>query len=372
LGEEIAMRSAPNHIRMTWRFPLAILVAAAATALMAPPASAQLAQAAAGVNAGHPTGCDFTPLQIPNVGNTLGFVSVPDPPGTYATCLPESPNSGLQTNTGSSGSISATFLATATSNGPTTYQGNANAVADLATQTVGASASGTTTIIGNFGSDHAGAYGEIGETITPMSASNPTGTGSIKIQFTVTGQISQTFGTAMTALDIGVGGQTSEPFFASDALLAPNGGVPTVTYDGVTSTTGYTTTLGAGGVTVDFDATFLSSAIPITFGQATSFFESLQANAGPQTESSSTGTSTTDFLNTATITGIEMFNAAGAPVTDFTIDTNAGVELGPNGVITQSGGPPPSVPEPATLSLFAAGLGMLGLCRRRKIHGRSN
>lgn len=127
--------------------------------------------------------------------------------------------------------------------------------------------------------------------------------------------------------------------------------------------TGSTVTFNATGVTVDTNATVLSAALPITFGQSFDFSFALTAEALPLNESSlSSGSSGDDFLSTGALTGIEVFDANGNPVSDFMINTDAGVELGPNGVIVTTS----PVPEPSALLLFASGLSALGLYGRRR------
>ena len=360
---------------MAWRSVTAILIGLGALAFTASQASAASIEAGAGVNGGHVSGCVFSEFLLPSVNQTVPGLGVPGAPGTYQNCFPESTNSGIQTNSAASGSVAASFSANANSNGAT-YSGAAAAAANLATQTVGAKADGATNIIGNIAiGDRSAAFGLIDETITPTSASDPTGRGTIKFQFSVDGSTTVTnsafsqaqgiqplLGFAKTQLSLGLSPANISfvgnvvPFQANVALQGNDQPL-------ILPATGSTVTFNATGVTVDTNATVLSAALPITFGQSFDFSFALTAEALPLNESSlSSGSSGDDFLSTGALTGIEVFDANGNPVSDFMINTDAGVELGPNGVIVTTS----PVPEPSALLLFASGLSALGLYGRRR------
>ena len=66
------------------------------------------------------------------------------------------------------------------------------------------------------------------------------------------------------------------------------------------------------------------------------------------------GEADTDFLSTATLTGLELFDANHVQVTQFSLTSASGTNY------------PNPVPEPATLALLLSGLGVLALGVRRK------
>ena len=72
-------------------------------------------------------------------------------------------------------------------------------------------------------------------------------------------------------------------------------------------------------------------------------------------------TDAVDFASSALLTGIELFDAAGNPIPDFSIDSGSGTVYDANGVHLTS-----AAPEPATPAVFGLGLAGLGFTRRRR------
>ncbi|HEV7574614.1 MAG TPA: PEP-CTERM sorting domain-containing protein [Caldimonas sp.] len=73
------------------------------------------------------------------------------------------------------------------------------------------------------------------------------------------------------------------------------------------------------------------------------------------------GSADSSFASTALLTGIDIFDAAGRPIDDFSIVSGSGTFYGANGVQIAA------VPEPTTAALLATGLaGMLAAWRRRR------
>jgi len=127
------------------------------------------------------------------------------------------------------------------------------------------------------------------------------------------------------------------------------------------STNGFTV---AGKTTIAFD-------IPIIFGTATDITYSLWAAALPNSSMGQSAPSATsiDFLNTAKLTGIEVFDSSGRPVSAFTIVSGSGTRYDRNGVVAAvEPDPVNGVPEPASLSLLVMGL-IGAFAFRRKSQG---
>jgi hypothetical protein len=355
---------------MALRSVAAMVFGAAGAAFLASPASAGFIEAGASTVGGHGSGCVFGTQLLPTVNqNVFGMITLGGTQ-TYQNCFPQSPNSGIQINDAASGSVSASFSATANSNGAV-YSGSASGVANFATQSVGAKASGNTQIIGNFSGDDAAAYGLINETI---SSSSGTGQGTVKFIYSLDGTASVTNSVAAATQSALRGGfartnlysaltpvgvpfvGNSNPYFAS---VSPEGTSVGLILPAAASTETFTTS----GVTVTTTATVETAAFNFTFGQQLDYSFALATDALPQNETTgNTDTVDNEFSQTATLTGIQLFDANGQAITNFVFDTDAGVELGPNGVITTSS----AVPEPSALLLLASGLGVLGLCGRRR------
>lgn len=95
-------------------------------------------------------------------------------------------------------------------------------------------------------------------------------------------------------------------------------------------------------------STFFSVLLPITWGTQWSVKAGLLAW--------SYGTADADFLNTARVSGIDLFDANQVAVTNFTLTSASGTDY-------LNVGAPTTVPEPSTLMLSLVSLGALALGR---------
>jgi hypothetical protein len=105
---------------------------------------------------------------------------------------------------------------------------------------------------------------------------------------------------------------------------------------GWTSSTGY----------LSGDSTFYSFDLPIIWGQSWDLTVGLIATAY--------GEAVADFLGTAKVTGIQMFDSQHHEVTNFTLLSASGTNY-----------LAAAVPEPETYAMLLAGLGLIGVIRRR-------
>jgi hypothetical protein len=132
-------------------------------------------------------------------------------------------------------------------------------------------------------------------------------------------------------------------------------GTPSFFPSGSSGAAGYVitpTSISGGGVfdTVPLDVVF-GTPFDLTFG--------VFAYALPRS-----GSAAGSFASTALLTGIDIFDAAGRRIDDFTIVSGSGTLYGPHGLQVAA------VPEPTTTALLAAGLaGMFATWRRRRATG---
>lgn len=231
----------------------------------------------------------------------------------------------------------------------TTFDGSANSVARYAS--LGASArANISDVVGNgdalFSSLAAATFTDFITASSPLVAD--ASRGFIRYQFSVDGSLSS------------LGAQA--PFFFGDtyALLsisqdrAPTLGIMNATVgrgrlgriSNGAPPAGWTTSMGQ----LSGQSTFYSLDMPMVWGTPWELKVGLLAWAY--------GRADADFLTTAKITGVEMFDAARAPVTTFTLSSESGVNYAD---------PTTTVPEPsafASMLLGVVGMAAVGFHRR--------
>lgn len=183
-----------------------------------------------------------------------------------------------------------------------------------------------------------------------LTASSPlvanVSAGFVRYQFSVDGSLTSLgpsgaflFGQTYAVLDIQQqGGPVFEIFNASVA----RGGIGTIS--GNPPPSGWATSMGS----LSGASTFYSLDLPMNWGQPWDVSVGLLAWAY--------GTADTNFLTTAKLTGLELFDANHVQVTQFSISSVSGTDYA-NAT---------TVPEPAAVWLFGSGLlGLIGVARRK-------
>ncbi len=160
--------------------------------------------------------------------------------------------------------------------------------------------------------------------------------GFVRYRFEIDGTLSALgaqasfyFGEAHAALMIQ---QQGGPIYQVFAAHVVRGSVPTVP-------SGFSGGLG----TLSGSGTFESPMLPITWGQAFEFKAGLLAVAYGEADAA--------FYNSVKLAGIELFDANGAPVSNFSLTAQSGTNY---------------VPEPESLALVAAAALCLGALRRTR------
>lgn len=189
----------------------------------------------------------------------------------------------------------------------------------------------------------------------PMTFSGSTGAGFYRPTFTIDGSLFN-FGRTENQLAFSYAVDNGPAFLAfriqdsrgTVSLYGPNGYVTAFPGFSVTGALGTGFTV-AGSTTITLN-------IPIVFGTATDLTYSLWAASLPTSSVGQLAPSTgeVEFLSTVKLTGIELFDAAGFALENFTITAGSGTKYDRNGVVgaTDPGGPN-GVPEPGTLPLVA-------------------
>jgi len=333
--------------------PLELLLRSRALALLvalagASPAAAAELEAFASVEAGFAGGCIFGPVFLPGGNPYSGVYGIPTN-STFQDCG-FSADSGVQDVKQVTGPVGATWTA---SDGQ--FSGNAQASASYGG--VGASASGSSTRSGNSLGDAAGAYGVFTDAITLTSPTHANGTaGFVAFVFDVDGQVevtngafdpgfAQLLGHADAFLALSMNGALANVFRGDVTLEGPQ--MPS-TYP---PSAGFTETSGATGWSLAGADTVSTAGDPraITFGTPFALTVGLLAEAYPQTESASVGTASVDFLTTARLTQVLVYDAAQHPVSDFQLTSESGTLY---------------APEPPGATAAIAALGVLALRAR--------
>jgi hypothetical protein len=215
---------------------------------------------------------------------------------------------------------------------------------------VGAGASGTMTGSGDantVGGFEAAAL--FTESMTLADSARNGQPGSAMLHFSIDGSLAVSGGSAAFFANYQ---KDAGPIFAL-MTASIQAGTPTFFPSTGSGAAGYTVTpnsISGGGVfdTVPLDVVF-GAPFDLTFG--------VFAYAIPRA-----GSASSSFASTALLTGIDVFDAAGRRIEDFTIVSGSGALYGPHGVQVAA------IPEPTTTALLATGLtGMFAAWRRRRI-----
>jgi len=272
--------------------------------------------------------------------------------GKYYVLTP-GPGYNVQESTqyysGSSGPLSASSTMSAGGMGPngtSTYNGGSQSYA--AYGQLGVSANGTfnglTDSQATAGSE---AFATFMDSFTIAGVSGQTG--YFVPTFTVDGSWNKT-GSAAVQFEMDYQINNNAPLMLYRIQGDTTAG-PSLWYNGyVSSLPGLT--VGATSVSGSTDVSI--SPIAFQFNQSFDLTMALFAGVLPY----SNGAGTSDFLNTAKLTGITVYDSLGQPLTTFSITSGSGTTYTANGVS--------AVPVPAAAWLFGSGLlGLIGVARRR-------
>ena len=129
---------------------------------------------------------------------------------------------------------------------------------------------------------------------------------------------------------------------------------------------GFTVTGALGMGFMIAGTTTITLSIPIVFGATTDLTYSLWAASLPSSsvDQLSPSTGEVEFLSTAKLTGIELLDANGFALENFTITAGSGTQYDRNGVVASTQpGDPNGVPEPGTLPLLGLAIFAMGWFR---------
>jgi hypothetical protein len=245
-------------------------------------------------------------------------------------------------NVGTTPAISQTVLNNAKYLGSAygTYSGAANANANFGSLTV--SADGAIT-----GPQPANGYAEsIGLAIADDTINIPVGTAFMEFQYTLNGGLSQSandLSAGSMEAQVQIGSVTQEIFYglisgaAAGAFGANGVSVPGC----VVGTDNYECT----------NALISTTMLPVTPGMGVTFDTGLMVSTDV-----GNGASSVDPSPGMTLSGIELFDANGNPISNFSLTSGSGADYGANGLL---GEPTSATPEPAMLWVLASGLILL-------------
>jgi hypothetical protein len=317
-----------------------------ATLIFSSPAMAASLDAYADVVGGAGNGCStFGPA--PELSGFFTFTGQTLPLGGVASC---GYSGGMSHVTAASGpltnskSVGPVILGNPGFSG--SFDGMANAVANYGK--LGASAHAN--ISGGLPGSQLALFESIGAAkfSDTLTASSPlvanASVGYVRYQFTVDGSLTSLgapgaflFGENYAVLDIQ---QQNGPVYEILNAHERRGGLGTISNS--TPPLGWTTSMGSlsGG------SSFYSLELPMNWGQAWDVKVGLLAWAY--------GTADSNFLTTAKLTGLELFDANHIQVTQFNLSSVSGTNY-----IS-------AVPIPQTMVLMMSGIGLFGFCARRK------
>jgi hypothetical protein len=251
-------------------------------------------------------------------------------------------------NVGTTPAISQTHLNNAppyvgTTN--TTYSGTATASSDFGSLSV--SADGAIT-----GPEPANGVAEsIGLAIADDTINIPTGTASMQLQFILNGGLSQSasdLASGDIAVQVQIGSITQQIFYGviSESVggaFGPNG----------SSAPGCV--VGAGSFQCT-NALISTTMLPVTPGMGVAFDLGLMVSTDLLN-----GPSSVDPTPGLSLSGIELFDASGHPITNVNLTSGSGAMYGAAGLL---GEPTSATPEPSMLWLLAAGLALVAIVAR--------
>ena len=246
--------------------------------------------------------------------------------------------------------ISATNLPAAhyLGSGFGTYSGSGSANANFGSLSVSADGSLT-------GPEPANGYAEsIGLAIADDTINIPAGGASfMEFQYIFNGGLSQSasdLASADIAVQVQVGSVTQQIFYGlisegAAGAFGPNGS-------------------GAPGCVVGTDnfectnALISTTMLPVTPGMGVTFDTGLMVSTDLLN-----GPSSVDPAPGMTLSGIELFDANGNPITDFSLTSGSGAVYGADGLVSE---PTSATPEPSMAWLLAAGLGLVFVAARAR------
>ena len=320
------------------------LVAATLAALPALSSNAPAAsvEAYATVEAGFANTCLLSSLFLPGGHPFAGTLGVPAQGATFQDCG-FSMNSGASNPSSATGTVNATWTASASDNSGYSFTGSAAGRAAYGVFGAQASAKISSPFYtgGSLG-NAAAAYGVMNDVLDITSPSHAAGTaGFIVFTFSVDGSLNagtaaQVANGANALIGVRLGTQEVAPFSAI-ALGGDQGTVNPSHLSGFTMGVG--TVSGSGSVS--------PGDLEFFFGVPTEFQAGLYAGVRPSTAATGgSGEATVSFMSTARITGIQVLDGAMNPISDFTITAESGALYTANGL----------VPEPRTVVSLSIGL----------------